>query len=339
LSETSWDIDRARQSKKHVPGRGALVALGSAAALAGLAAAVNWRAGEVERQYPPIGAFITVRGVSLHFIEEGSGPPIVLLHGNASLLQDMQLSLVPLLARKHRVIVFDRPGFGYSERPKSRVWGPEAQADLIAAALTALGVERAVFYGHSWGTVVAVSLALLHPQLVAGALIASGYYFPQRRLDSALASINAMPVIGPITRNTTAPLTGAVLGRGLVKASFAPNPVPPTYEQFPAELALRPLSIRAAAEDAATLRDWTIRTEPHYPRIRPPLVIAAGASDQLIDYRKHSLPLHQRVPGSRFYLFPETGHMVHHVHTEEIADILDDLATKTLTQAAAEKPE
>jgi pimeloyl-ACP methyl ester carboxylesterase len=49
------------------------------------------------------------------------------------------------------VIAFDRPGFGYSHRPRRTVWTPEAQADLIAAALKEIGVSKPMVLGHSWG--------------------------------------------------------------------------------------------------------------------------------------------------------------------------------------------
>jgi pimeloyl-ACP methyl ester carboxylesterase len=62
--------------------------------------------------------------------------PLVLLHGNGSMIEDFQSSgLIDLAATKYRVIAFDRPGFGHTPRPRSTIWTPEAQADLIAAAL------------------------------------------------------------------------------------------------------------------------------------------------------------------------------------------------------------
>jgi len=77
------------------------------------------------------------------------------------MIEDFQSSgLIDLAAKKYRVIAIDRPGFGHSDRPRSTVWTPEAQGDLIAAALKGIGVPRAIVLGHSWGTLVAVALAL-----------------------------------------------------------------------------------------------------------------------------------------------------------------------------------
>lgn len=98
------------------------VLAGSAAALAALGAAVLYnrqKAGAAERKTPPIGRFLDVDGVRLHYIERGQGEPVVLIHGNGTMIQDFAVSgLVDRLASRHRVIVFDRPGYGYSSRPR-----------------------------------------------------------------------------------------------------------------------------------------------------------------------------------------------------------------------------
>ncbi|MFZ0650318.1 MAG: alpha/beta hydrolase, partial [Pseudolabrys sp.] len=107
---------------------------------------------KAERRNPPTGRFITIDGVRLHYVERGTGRPLVLLHGNGSMIQDFESSgLVDLAAKKYRVIAFDRPGFGHSDRPRSTVWTPEAQADLLNAALVKMGVSQPLVLGHSWG--------------------------------------------------------------------------------------------------------------------------------------------------------------------------------------------
>ena len=58
--------------------------------------------------------------------------------------------LIDLAAKTYRVIAFDRPGFGYSDRPRSTVWTSEAQADLINAALIQMGLSQPLELGHTW---------------------------------------------------------------------------------------------------------------------------------------------------------------------------------------------
>jgi pimeloyl-ACP methyl ester carboxylesterase len=301
----------------------ARIALGSAAALAATAAAVNWAARRAERENPPIGNFIAVDGIRLHYTDTGEGPPVVLLHGNGSMLQDPSIALVDRLADRHRVLAFDRPGFGYSERPREIIWTPEAQMELILQALRQLGVERPVLYGHSWGACLVVTFAVHAPDAIRGVVAASGYYYPNRRLDAAIAVLNVAPVIGPVVRNTVGPMLGALTGRAAVRALFSPNPVPPTFAEFPASLALRPSQIRASAEDGTTLREWAERTSPHYRDIRVPVVIIAGDSDKAVDCRGHAMRLHYDIPGSQLRILPHTGHMVHHVHPDSVVEAIE----------------
>ncbi len=86
--------------------------LSAAAAILAVSALVNHGlAMRAERRNPPSGRFIGLAGIRLHFIERGEDPPLVLLHGNCSLIEDFASSgLMDLAAGRHRVIVFDRPG-------------------------------------------------------------------------------------------------------------------------------------------------------------------------------------------------------------------------------------
>jgi alpha-beta hydrolase superfamily lysophospholipase len=142
---------------------------GSAAVLATLvlaaAALVNRQlAKNAERDNPPGGTFIEIDGVRLHYLERGAGDALVLLHGNGSMIQDFEASeLLQLASQNYRVIAFDRPGFGHTNRPSGVVWTPEAQAEIIHKALGKLGVSMPVVLGHSWGASVAVALGLRYP--------------------------------------------------------------------------------------------------------------------------------------------------------------------------------
>jgi hypothetical protein len=125
----------------------------AATAVAGAATAlwVLHRARKAERDNPPLGRFIEVDGIRLHFIDKGKGPVVVLLHGNAVQLQDfIGCGLIDRLAEHHRVIAFDRPGFGHSLRPRDRLWTAQAQAAVIRQTLVQIEAARrgGAFVGH-----------------------------------------------------------------------------------------------------------------------------------------------------------------------------------------------
>ncbi len=307
------------------------VLMGAAAAALGAAALYSRKQSQdAERRYPPIGQFLSVDGVRLHYIERGRGDPLVLVHGNGTMIQDFTVSgLVDKLAERYRVIVIDRPGYGYSSRPR-QVWTPRAHAGLFRRALEQLGVEQATVYGHSWGTLVAVALALEAPSLVRGLILGSGYFYPTLRADTFLLSPPAIPVIGDAMRYTVSPLVARAILPGMIKRVFQPAPVPERFErEFPKALMLRPLQLRAAAEDAALMTPSAMGLEGHYRQLTMPVTIITGADDQIADVGRQSARLHDELPGSEFIALPGLGHMIHHLAPDAVADAIDRTAQQS----------
>lgn len=273
--------------------------------------------------------FVEVDGVRLEYAERGTGgPPVVLLHGDGSMIEDFVTSGLPdMLAPRHRVVIFNRPGYGGSDRPRDRVWTPEKQAALFARAFAALGIERPVVVGHSWGALVAAALALDHPGAARGLVLASGYFFPTARPDAALFGVNALPGVGDVARYTVSPLFGAVAAPGLISLVFAPAPVPERFSAgFPVRLTLRPSQIRASAEDTALLVPAAAALRHRYAGLRVPVVIVAGASDRVLDTWQHSARLHHEVAGSSLWVVPGLGHMVHHGAPAVVLNAVESVA-------------
>lgn len=296
-----------------------------------LASAVlnRWLAHEAERRNGPRGQFLTVNGVRLHYLERGTGTPLVLLHGNGSMIDDFLCSgLIDLAAEKYRVIAFDRPGFGHTDRPRRTVWTPEAQADLIHAALVEIGASEAVILGHSWGTLVAVALALRYPQNVKALVLASGYYYPNARANVVAFSPPALPVIGDILNYTVSPLLARLLWPLVLRKIFGPSPIPRKFAGFPAEMAVRPSQLRAAAAESALMIPSARSLRASYRELKMPVVIAAGAEDRFVE-SKQSARLHRDIPGSILCSIPANGHMVHQTATAEIISAID-MATEHL---------
>lgn len=302
---------------------GARAAVGGAA-LAG-AALFNWsKAKRAERANPPLGDFLTVEGMRLHYLERGEGPPIVLLHGNGTMIEDWIASgLMDKLSEKHRVIAFDRPGFGHSERPRSRIWTPTSQAALIAAALEELKVERPLVVGHSFGTLVALALALDHPERVSGLALLGGYFFPSVRADVLFASQPAVPLVGDVMRYTVSPLLGAALTPAASARVFAPAPVPASWtEGFPIEMTLRPSQIRAEAAEAAMMIPAAAALAPRFGELDLPVTIVAGDGDRMVNTSAQSKRLSETLPQSRYIEIEGAGHMVHYSATGKAADAI-----------------
>ena len=285
-----------------------------------------------ERRNPPLGKFIDCDGVRVHYREWGdaSAPCVVLFHGNGTMIQDFSISgLVDLLAQRNRVLCFDRPGFGHSQRPRSRIWTPSTQADLFVKVLKRLGIRDSVVVGHSWGTLVAVALVLRGDYSVRTLVLASGYYFPTWRLDVWLLSGPAVPILGDLFRYTLAPIISFTILPAMLRKIFEPHPVPQAFKrEFPISLALRPKQLRAAAEESAFLIPAAAQLQWHYPRIECPVRIVHGDEDHFIECEQ-SRHLHEALPRSTLHFVPNAGHMVHYADPIIISETLEGVSWPT----------
>jgi pimeloyl-ACP methyl ester carboxylesterase len=294
--------------------------------LAAIVLALKLRA---EKRHPPIGEFLECDGVRLHYLQCGpiDGPVVVLLHGNGTLIQDFMLSgLLDLLARRYRVICFDRPGFGYSTRPRLRLWTPEAQADLLAGALRRLGIENALVVGHSWGALVAVAMAMRAPDLVRSLVLVSGYYFPTPRKDVWLMSGPAVPLLGDFFCYTLTPFVARAIIWKLVRLLFAPREIPEIFRaQFPVGLTVRPGSLRASAEESAFLIPAAARLKEHYASLPCPAAVVVGEGDKYVRLEQGAR-LQKILPRAVFRQVSGAGHMLHYAAPERVADCVDLMA-------------
>lgn len=302
--------------------RAAVVA---AAAVASVAALNIVRARRTERRNPPRGRFVNVGGTRLHFLDEGAGPPVVLLHGNAVTATDWKSSgVMDALSARHRVIAFDRPGFGYSSRPRSHIWDAAAQAALLHEALRRLDVGPAVIVGHSWGRLVALALALEHPEDCKRLLLISGYYFPSVRLDAAIFGATALPVAGDLVRYTVSPLLGTLLGPMMTAKVFAPSEADSAFTEQLA-MALRPWQMRANAEEAALMVPSASAMRQRYHELTVPTAIIAGNGDRIVDVEQ-SLRLAEQLPESQLLLVDGAGHMAHYTAADTVAETIGVMA-------------
>jgi pimeloyl-ACP methyl ester carboxylesterase len=279
-----------------------------------------------QRRNPPVGKFIECDGVRVHFREWGdpTAPCVVLFHGNGTMIQDFSISgLVDLLARRNRVLCFDRPGFGHSQRPLTRIWTPSAQAALFVKVLKQIGARDPVVVGHSWGTLVAVALGLRGDYSVRSLVLASGYYFPTWRLDVWLLSGPAVPILGDLLRYTVAPIISLAILPAMLRKIFEPHPVPQAFKrEFPISLALRPKQLRAAAEESAFLIPAAAQLQSQYARIKCPVRLFHGDEDRFIECEQ-SRRLDQALPHSALHLVQNAGHMVHYADPHVISQTVE----------------
>lgn len=294
--------------------------------LAGAAAIVRERTRRSGTLHPPAGRFIEVGGARVHYVEEGDGPPLVLLHGLGSMVEDFLLSGLIARARgRYRVLAFDRPGYGHSTRPRGKRWDPLAQALLLREALRALGVHRPIVLGHSWGTQVAIALALAEPGVPRSLVLASGLYFPSLRLDAPFLVPPAIPLAGALLRHTLSPLAGRALWPLWLRLLFSPAPVPPAFSAL-AWKALRPETLRAVGEEALHVLPTTIAMVRRYRELTLPVVLVTGGRDKYVGARAQTARLRPLLPNAALLVARDAGHMVHHANPGLLMEAVDRAA-------------
>jgi pimeloyl-ACP methyl ester carboxylesterase len=307
------------------------LAIGLVLVLALLAAATALGVAAIEKRYPPAGRFVPVSGGRLHVLElgePGDTPPVVLLHGASGNLQDMRLTLGEKLAERHRVILIDRPGHGWSDRPGGADDAePARQAALVAQALTHLGAERAILVGHSWSGALATAFALAYPRRVAGLVLLAPVTHPWKGGVTWYYGVASMRSLGPLFARTVVLPHGLPFLAGLSRGVFAPQPIVADYVRRAAiPLILRPAVFMANALDVCRLNANVARQAPRYAEITARTVIITGDRDGVVSPALHAKALATQVPHAKLITLPGVGHAVQHVAADAAVAEIDRLA-------------
>ena len=207
----------------------------------------------IEWRHPPHGRFIEVHGLRRHVVELGNNSdasdnlPIVLLHGAGANLKDMEIAVGERLAARHRVILIDRPGFGFSARKKGGENTPTEQAVILDELFSRLGVDRAIIVGHSWGGTLALTFALDFPARVAGLVLIAPPTHPALWGMAKLNAVLASPIGWLFAHTLSVAFRRDLYLAGLATA-FLPQLIPSRLHQ----------SDRGDAGAAAGRRSWPI---------------------------------------------------------------------------------
>jgi pimeloyl-ACP methyl ester carboxylesterase len=294
----------------------------------------------IERADPPQGQFVEVRGARLHVVDIGSRdleePPIVLIHGASANLQSMRQPLGALLACEHRVLLFDRPGHGWSTRGSLADSTPQAQADMIAEALDKLGISRAIIVGHSWGGALVAAFAIQHPERVAGLVMLAPVTHPWITGVAWYHNLAATPLLGPLFAHTLElPIARLMLQPG-ARGVFVPQAMPQDYVSATAlPLLVRPREFLANGRDMVTLKPSIDALQPRYPEIAAPTVIIHGDADGTVSITIHARAFVREVGGARLIELAGVGHMVQNAAPEIVIEAIKSVMAQAIGDVAA----
>ncbi|MDP9030199.1 MAG: alpha/beta hydrolase, partial [Pseudomonadota bacterium] len=143
----------------------------------------------IEAAVPINGRFLEINGERFHYVDEGKGPPLVMIHGLMGSSRNLTYALSAQLREHFRVITVDRPGSGYSTRHAGTAADLPGQARQVASFIQTLDLDKPLVLGHSLGGAISLALALDHPHAVSGLILVAPLTHPQRLLPLVFMSL------------------------------------------------------------------------------------------------------------------------------------------------------
>ncbi|HWT25767.1 MAG TPA: alpha/beta fold hydrolase [Solirubrobacteraceae bacterium] len=216
--------------------------------------------------YPFESRYATVAGARVHYIDEGSGPPLLLLHGNPT-WSFLYRDIVRGLRDRHRCLAVDHPGFGFSQPPSGYGFTPAEHAHVLEQLVLQLDLADVTMMTQDWGGPIGFAVATRHPERFAALVIANTWAWPK---DDPGTQVFSRLLGGPIGRRLIQNrnvfveriLPGGVrrgpLPEAVLNAYRGPFPTPASRRPiavFPGEiLASRPF-LAEVEQRLSTLRD------------------------------------------------------------------------------------
>ena len=278
---------------------------------------------------PPVGQFAQLGRTRLHYLDQGTGPAIVLIHGLAGNLQNFTYGVSKPLSEHYRVITVDRPGCGYSTRESGADASLEAQADTLVNLLSHLNIDSAVFVGHSLGGAISLAAAQRHPDKVkALALIAPLTHKP----DEPAPVFKPLEIESALLRHfvgwTFAVPASLFRISTTLKIIFGPEKAPADFAiRGGGILALKPQTFITASTDLQSVKWGMPDIEAAYGNMTTPISVLYGREDRILDYKLNGEDLPNRISGAQVTLI-SGGHMLPVTQAELTTKFIQDVAGK-----------
>lgn len=245
----------------------------------------------------------------MNFVEAGSGPVLLLIHGMAGTCANWEAVIEPL-AINHTVIAPDFPGHGASA-PGGGDYSLGALASSLRDLMLALGHDRATLVGHSLGGGVAMQFTYQFPEMVERlALVSSGGLGRDVSPVLRAAALPGAELFITATANVGSRI-GSVIGRGLGLAGLRPNADLEEVTRGFGTLtdpARRKAFIATLRSVVGTEGQRVAALDKLYLAEALPLLIVWGENDPIIP-ADHGRATHEQLPGSRLEIFENTGHI------------------------------
>jgi pimeloyl-ACP methyl ester carboxylesterase len=258
-----------------------------------------------------------------------------MIHGLAGQLSHYTYGVAGKLAEHHRVIVVDRPGSGYSTRAPETPADLSTQASAMAALVRSLGAGPAWVVGHSLGGAVALTLALEHPEQVAGLALLAPLTHIREDVPPVFAGLTIeSPLVRKLVAWTLAIPASIKASARTLDVVFGPEPVPKDFAtKGGGLLSLRPSAFLSASSDLQALPARLPQVQTRYAELRLPVHVLYGKDDRILDWKANGQALADKVPGAQLELV-EGGHMLPVTQVDTAAAFIEAALSGLAARAA-----
>lgn len=261
-------------------------------------------------QYPFASRFLPVGANRLHYLDEGSGPPVLFVHGNPT-WSFYWRHLVTALRGTHRAVAIDHLGCGLSDKPEAGPYRLKDHVDRLEALVLALDLRDITLVVHDWGGAIGMGVAVRHPERFARFVVFNTAAFPSPAIPLRIAACR-VPLLGALAVRGLNGFAGAAIfmatERGLDATARAGYLAPydswahrVAVHRFVQDIPMAPshpswAALEGIAAGLAALRDR-------------PMLILWGEKDWCFTpaFREE---WERRFPAARVHRFEDAGHYV-----------------------------
>lgn len=268
--------------------------------------------------------FIDYEGGRVRYYQVGRGPDILFIHGSPGSIDDW-LPVKDGLVSNFRLTFFDRPGYGGSDALRQG-YDEERHADAVFALIDKLELIDPVVVGHSFGGSIALAMAIRRPRGIKTFICVSARAYPKAR-SPLIFHLFKRPFLGRVLIEILRTTPGRRMMRPALIKMFVPNEASMPLD-FIATRTAQWLSkgamVSLGHEDtnsSSILRKISLQ----YQAIEHPLVVVHGAEDRAVTV-DDARSLHENLKHCRLCIFPDTGHMVQFIRTDELVRIISETA-------------
>ena len=258
-------------------------------------------------QFPFESRFVEIGGARLHYVDEGAGPILVMLHGNPT-WSFVYRHLIKALRNRTRCIAVDLAGFGLSDPPQDFSFLPAEQAELIAGFLDRLDIRDATLIAHDWGGPIGLAAMLRTQRRIAGLCLGNTWAWPVNG-DFHFEWFSKL-MGGPIGRfgtNRHAIFINGLLPASMKRRKLSDAEMHAYRAPFANGRTRRPMHVFPQQITAA--RDWLAELEQGVRRFEGPVRLVWPEND--IAFRDKELKRWQEIfPRASIARIPQCGHFL-----------------------------